>query len=77
MTGEMTLTGEVLAIGGLREKIIAAKRAKIKNIIVPKDNYNDLEEVPDYIKKGIKFYLVSHFSEVAKILLEYEWNVRK
>ncbi|PJD99494.1 MAG: endopeptidase La [Leptospira sp.] len=74
MTGEMTLTGEVLAIGGLREKIVAAKRANIKKIILPKDNSNDLDEVPDYVKKGLEFILVSHFKEVAKILLGYNVN---
>ncbi|NCN10343.1 MAG: endopeptidase La [Leptospira sp.] len=76
MTGEMTLTGEVLAIGGLREKIVAAKRAKIKKIILPKDNSNDLDEVPDYVKKGLDFIMVSHFKEVAKILLGYEINAK-
>ena len=76
MTGEMTLTGEVLAIGGLREKIVAAKRAKIKKIILPKDNSNDLDEVPDYVKKGLNFIMVSHFKEVAKILLGYEINAK-
>jgi ATP-dependent Lon protease len=76
MTGEMTLTGEVLAIGGLREKIVAAKRAKIKKIILPKDNSNDLDEVPDYVKKGLDYIMVSHFKEVAKILLGYEINAK-
>ncbi|WCL50393.1 endopeptidase La [Leptospira sp. GIMC2001] len=69
MTGEITLTGEVLAIGGLREKIVAAKRVGVKNIILPKDNLSNLEEVPEYVKKGLKFHLVSKFPEVAELLL--------
>jgi ATP-dependent Lon protease len=68
MTGEITLTGEVLPIGGLKEKIVAAKRVGIKSIIYPKDNDGQLLEIQDYIKKGIKFYPVSHFKEVVSIL---------
>lgn len=64
MTGELTLTGQVLPIGGLKEKIVAARRAKIKEIIIPKGNDVDLEEVPEYLKKGIKFHLVEHVEEV-------------
>ena len=56
MTGELSLTGQVLPIGGLREKCIAAKRYNIKNIIIPKQNLRDLDEIPDYVKKGISFY---------------------
>ncbi|MCX8058100.1 MAG: endopeptidase La [Spirochaetes bacterium] len=64
MTGELTLTGQVLPIGGLKEKIVAARRAKIKEIIIPKGNDVDLEEIPEYLKKGIKFHLVDHVEEV-------------
>lgn len=77
MTGEVTLTGEVLAIGGLREKIVAAKRAGVKHIILPKDNVGQLEEVPDYVKKGIQFHLVSEFTEVANLVLGKDWNGKK
>jgi ATP-dependent Lon protease len=70
MTGEITLTGEVLEIGGLREKIVAAKRVGIKHIIIPNDNKNSLEEVPSYVKKGVKFYPVSHFKEVESLLFK-------
>ncbi|XDD49582.1 endopeptidase La [Leptospira sp. WS92.C1] len=70
MTGELTLTGEVLSIGGLREKIVAAKRVGIHKIIYPKDNLQHLEEIPDYVKKGMSFYPVSRFEEVAKILFD-------
>lgn len=77
MTGEITLTGEVLAIGGLREKIVAAKRVGVKNIILPKDNQGQWEEIPEYVKKGLHFHLVSHFGEVATIVLGKNWNGRK
>jgi ATP-dependent Lon protease len=70
MTGEITLTGEVLEIGGLREKIVAAKRVGIKHIILPNDNKNSLEEVPAYVKKGVKFYPVSHYKEVESLLFK-------
>lgn len=68
MTGELTLSGKVFPIGGLKEKLIAAKRASIKNIIFPKQNERDLEEVPDKVKKGLKFYPVEEISEVLEIL---------
>ncbi len=68
MTGELTLSGKVFPIGGLKEKLIAAKRAKIKNIIYPSLNEKNLEEVPDNVKKGLKFYPVSEISEVLEIL---------
>jgi len=69
MTGELTLTGEVLAIGGLREKIVAAKRVGIKKIIFPKDNEKAFIEIPDYVKRGVQFFPVSNFEEVAKLVL--------
>ena len=64
MTGEITLTGKVLPIGGLREKLIAANRSGIKMVFLPKDNKNDLEEIPENIKKGIKFILVENYKEI-------------
>ena len=68
MTGELTLTGEVFPIGGLREKIVAAKRAKVKKIIFPKENLKNLEEIPDYIKQGLDFFPVSKYTEVCQLL---------
>ena len=68
MTGELSLTGAVLPIGGLKEKTIAARRNNIKNIIIPRQNEKDLEEIPDHIKKGIKFYPVDMFEEVIGII---------
>ena len=64
MTGELSLTGKVLPIGGLREKTVAAKRNKITDIIIPKANERDLEEIPDLVKKGLKFHPVSDIEEV-------------
>ncbi|WKD00605.1 endopeptidase La [Borreliella americana] len=68
MTGELSLTGNVMMIGGLREKIIAAKRSGVEHIIVPKANRVDLEEIPINIKSGINFYLVDNMREVIKLL---------
>ncbi len=68
MTGELSLTGQVLPIGGLREKTVAAKRNKIKTIIIPKGNEKDLEEIPEIVKKGIKFIPVSYAKEVLDII---------
>lgn len=70
MTGELSLTGKVLPVGGIKEKVLAAKRAGIKNIILPKQNEKDLKEVPEMHRKGLKFYPVSHFDEVLKIALK-------
>lgn len=70
MTGELTLTGEVLAIGGLKEKIVAAKRVGITKIIFPKDNEPNLKEIPEYVKKGMKFFPVSNYKEVIKLLFK-------
>ena len=66
MTGEITLTGKVLAIGGLKEKIIAASRSNIKKVFLPKDNEPDLEEIPDNIKDKIEFILVNDYIEIFK-----------
>ena len=66
MTGELSLTGQVLPIGGLREKTVAAKRNKIKTIIIPKANERDLEEIPAYVKEGLKFIPVSNVLEVIE-----------
>lgn len=67
MTGEITTKGKVLPIGGLKEKVIAAKRENIHNVIIPKENERDLNELPDYLTKGLKFYLVENYHEVYDI----------
>jgi ATP-dependent Lon protease len=67
MTGELTLTGKVLPIGGLKEKLIAAKRSKLKTLIFPKDNKRDYDELPDYLKKGVTVHFVNTYDDVFKI----------
>lgn len=69
MTGEITLQGRVLPIGGLKEKLLAALRGGIKTVIIPKENEKDLAEIPDNVKKGMKIIPVSNVSEVLKIAL--------
>jgi len=67
MTGELTLSGLVMPIGGVKEKIIAAKRAKLKQVILPFDNKDDFELLPDHIQEGITPYFVKTFNDVKKI----------
>jgi ATP-dependent Lon protease len=69
MTGELSLTGQVLPIGGLKEKTIAARRNKARHIIIPKQNLRDLDEIPDHVKKGITFHPVERFEEVLALAL--------
>ncbi|MGB9882908.1 MAG: endopeptidase La [Microgenomates group bacterium] len=70
MTGEITLRGRALEIGGVKEKVIAAHRAGIKTVILPKDNKKDLEDIPKYVLKDLKFVFVSHMDEVIKVALK-------
>lgn len=70
MTGEVTLRGRVLAIGGLKEKLLAALRGGIKTVLIPKDNEKDLTEIPDNVKKGMKIIPVSTVDEVLHHALE-------
>ncbi len=72
MTGELSLVGKVLPIGGLKEKTIAARRNKIRDIIIPEANERDLDEIPEHIKKGITFHPVTHYDDVIKILFDQE-----
>jgi len=67
MTGELSLTGRVMPIGGLKEKTIAAKRAKITYLIFPEENKKDFDELPAHIRKGLKPAFVSSFSQVIKL----------
>ena len=68
MTGELTLTGHVLPVGGIREKVIAARRQKIKELILPASNRRDYDELPDYIRKGIRVHFAEHYDDVYKVL---------
>jgi ATP-dependent Lon protease len=70
MTGEVTLKGKVLEIGGLKEKILAAHRAGLKIAIIPLENRKDMEDIPKEIKKDMKFYFAKTVEDVFKIALK-------
>jgi ATP-dependent Lon protease len=76
MTGEITLTGKVLPIGGLKEKALAAMRMNIKTIIIPWKNKKDLEEIPEEFRKKLNFVAVKTFDEVLDIAL-IGWKEKK
>lgn len=67
MTGELTLTGRVLPIGGLKEKLVASRRSGVQVLIFPKDNARDYDELPEYLKTGLVVYFVEHYDEVFPI----------
>jgi ATP-dependent Lon protease len=70
MTGEITLRGKVLPVGGIKEKVLAANRAGIKKVMLPRDNENDLKEVPEHIRKGLEFAFVERIDEVLNETLK-------
>ncbi|MCO6494008.1 MAG: endopeptidase La [Phaeodactylibacter sp.] len=70
MTGELTLTGRVLPIGGVKEKTIAARRVKIFNLILPADNQKDFEELPDYLREGITVQYADYFEDVLEVAFD-------
>lgn len=72
MTGELTLTGRVLPIGGVKEKIIAARRSNLQELIFPKENLRDYEELPSHITSGLKVHFVEHYDEVFAIAFPKE-----
>jgi ATP-dependent Lon protease len=79
MTGEVTLRGNVLPIGGLKEKLLAALRGGITKVMIPMENAKDLTEIPDNVKEGLEIIPVSHVSEVLKHALvrqpeSIEWD---
>jgi len=79
MTGEITLRGRVLPIGGLKEKLLAALRGGLKTVLIPKDNAKDLADIPDNVKKGLNIIPVSNVDELLKHalvspLVPVEWN---
>ena len=67
MTGEINLRGKVMPIGGVKEKLIASRRSGLKTLIFPKENTRDYDELPPYLKKGLKVHFVTHYDEVYKI----------
>tara|TARA_B100002051_G_C16568368_1_gene551288 strand:- start:635 stop:931 length:297 start_codon:yes stop_codon:yes gene_type:complete len=74
MTGEVTVTGQVLPIGGLKEKLLAAHRAGIKQVLIPKENEKDLVDIPQKVKDDIKITPVEMVDEVLKIALTKEFK---
>jgi ATP-dependent Lon protease len=70
MTGELTLTGRVLAVGGIREKVIAARRSRIHELILPAANRGDFEALPDYIRDGMTVHFASRYAELVKVLFD-------
>ena len=70
MTGEITLTGQVLPIGGVREKVLAAERAGLKRVILPRENEPDLAELPAETKREVEFVLVDSIDEVFAVALD-------
>jgi ATP-dependent Lon protease len=70
MTGEITLRGKVLPVGGIKEKVLAAHRAGIKTIILPKKNERDIEDIPPDLRAELQFHFVSDAEEVLKLALQ-------
>ena len=70
MTGEITLRGRVLAIGGLKEKVIGTHRAGVRKIFIPKENEVDIEEIPEEIRSDIEFICVSSYQDIYKELFK-------
>lgn len=68
MTGEITLTGKILKIGGLKEKVVAAKRSGVKTIIFPYSNKSDWDELPEYLKETLDPHFVSWYDEIFDIV---------
>ena len=77
MTGELSLTGKVMPIGGLKEKVIAARRTGTKTVIFPQSNLKDWEEIPEYIRKGLTAHQVDRMESVIEILLDLKPGERK
>ena len=77
MTGEVTLTGRILPIGGLKEKILAAKRARITTILIPERNKKDLADIPEHLLKGVTIHTVNTLADVMKYALIVEKKARK
>jgi len=80
MTGEITLRGRVMEIGGVKEKVIAAHRAGLKTLVLPIDNKKDIEEIPEKVQKDIKFVFAEHLDDVLEVafknLSPVKWPIR-
>src|SRR5207237_4338531 len=71
MTGEITLRGKVLPVGGIKDKVLAAFRAGIQTIVLPAENEKDLEEIPKEVREAIEVHLVENMDEVIKVTLDH------
>jgi ATP-dependent Lon protease len=67
MTGELTLTGRVLPIGGVKEKTIAARRSGLQILVLPHENRHDFEDLPDYLKEGLEVHYAKTFEDVYRV----------
>jgi len=67
MTGELTLTGRIMPVGGIKEKTLAAKRAKVRHLVFPEENRKDFDELPAQVRKGLKPRYVSTFKQAVEI----------
>lgn len=74
MTGEITLRGRALAIGGVKDKVLAAHRAGVRIVILPKENQKDMEDVPDFVQKDLRFVFAEHIDDVLKVALVFPQN---
>lgn len=74
MTGEVTLTGKVLQIGGLKEKVLAAHRAKINNVLLPKENENDIADIPPTVRRAMKFFPVKTMDDVIQLAFNHKFH---
>jgi ATP-dependent Lon protease len=78
MTGEITLRGNVLAVGGLKEKLLAAQRAGVRKVVIPKENERDLKEIAENIKKDLKIIPIEHMDDALKLaLVKTPWNKKR
>jgi ATP-dependent Lon protease len=71
MTGEVSLTGKVLPVGGIKEKVIAAKRSGVQTVILPHENQKDFNELQDFIKEGINIHFAKTYDDVFKIIFPH------
>lgn len=71
MTGEVSLTGKVLPVGGIKEKTIAAKRSNVKTIILPEENKKDYDDLPSYITEGLDVHFVSNYNEIYDLVFDH------
>ncbi len=77
MTGELTLTGKVLPIGGLKEKVLAANRLNITHLIIPMENEKDIPDIPENVRKGIVFYTATTMDDVLKHSFNKKFKIKK